>query len=37
MRMVSSFDMENTQPEWALCYRFNIVLRGSGVTPMESK
>jgi protocatechuate 3,4-dioxygenase beta subunit len=29
--------MENTQPEWALCYRFNIVLRGSGATPMESK
>jgi len=28
MRMVSSFDMDNTQPDWALCYRFNIVLRG---------
>jgi protocatechuate 3,4-dioxygenase beta subunit len=25
------------QPEWALCYRFNIVLRGSGATPMETK
>src|SRR6266700_4012742 len=36
-RMVSSFDLENTQPEWALCYRFNIVLRGSGATPMETK
>ncbi len=36
-RMVSSFDLENTQPEWALCYRFNIVLRGRGATPMETK
>ena len=26
--MVSAFDLENTQPEWALCYRFDIVLRG---------
>src|SRR6266513_156118 len=33
LRMVSAFDLENTQPEWALCYRFNIVLRGSGATP----
>lgn len=37
MRMVSSFDLENTQPEWALCYRFNIVLRGRNATPMENK
>ena len=37
LRMVSSFDMENTQPEWALCYRFNIVLRGRNATPMETK
>ena len=36
-RMVSSFDLENTQPEWALCYRFNIVLRGQNATPMETK
>jgi len=35
-RMVSSFDLENTQPEWALCYRFNIVLRGKNATPMEN-
>ena len=27
-RMISSFDLENTQPEWALCYRFDIILRG---------
>ena len=36
MRMVSSFDLENTQPEWALCYRFDIVLRGRNATPMET-
>jgi len=35
--MVSSFDLENTQPEWALCYRFNIVLRGRNATPMETR
>ncbi|MCA1472666.1 protocatechuate 3,4-dioxygenase subunit beta [Bradyrhizobium sp. IC3195] len=35
-RMVSSFDLENTQPEWALCYRFDIVLRGKDATPMEN-
>jgi len=37
MRMVSAFDLESTQPEWALCYRFNIVLRGRRATPMETK
>src|ERR1700704_1642889 len=36
-RMISSFDLENTRPEWALCYRFNIVLRGRNATPMETK
>jgi protocatechuate 3,4-dioxygenase beta subunit len=35
LRMVSSFDLDNTVPNWALCYRFNIVLRGSNQTPME--
>ena len=35
-RMISSFDLENTQPDWALCYRFNIVLRGRDATPMEN-
>ena len=35
MRMVSSFDLENTVPNWALCYRFDIVLRGREQTPME--
>ncbi len=35
-RMVSAFDLENTKPDWALCYRFNIVLRGRNATPMEN-
>jgi protocatechuate 3,4-dioxygenase, beta subunit len=34
-RMVSSFDLENTIPEWALCFRFDMVLRGRNQTPME--
>jgi protocatechuate 3,4-dioxygenase beta subunit len=34
-RMISSFDLDNTEPEWALCYRFDIVLRGREQTPME--
>jgi protocatechuate 3,4-dioxygenase beta subunit len=35
MRMVSSFDLENTKPNWALCYRFDIVLRGRCATPLD--
>ena len=27
-RMVAEFSMDDTQPEWALGYRFDIVLRG---------
>jgi protocatechuate 3,4-dioxygenase beta subunit len=34
-RMVSSFDLDNTVPEWALCYRFDFVLRGRNQTPTE--
>jgi protocatechuate 3,4-dioxygenase, beta subunit len=34
-RLVSRFDMEATQPEWALAYAFDIVLRGPAGTPME--
>jgi len=33
--MVSSFDLETTEPEWALGYRFDIVLRGRHATPFE--
>jgi protocatechuate 3,4-dioxygenase beta subunit len=34
-RMMSTFDIETTEPEWALGYRFDIVLRGRDATPME--
>lgn len=35
-RMISSFDLDNTIPDWALCFRFDIVLRGREQTPMET-
>ena len=34
-RMISTFDLETTEPEWALAYHFDIVLRGRDATPME--
>lgn len=34
-RLISDFDLRTTQPEWALGYRFNIVLRGRDATPFE--
>jgi protocatechuate 3,4-dioxygenase beta subunit len=34
-RLVSRFDLETTKPEWALGYRFDIVLRGRESTPFE--
>ena len=34
-RMVSQFDLENTIPDWALCFRFDIVLRGREATPQD--
>ena len=34
-RMVSSLDQDNAVPNWALCYRFDIVLRGRNQTPTE--
>jgi protocatechuate 3,4-dioxygenase beta subunit len=34
-RMIARFDIESTQPEWALGYQFNIVLRGREATPFE--
>ena len=36
-RLISSFDLENTRPEWALAYRWDIVLRGREATPFENK
>ena len=35
-RMISSFDLALTEPEWALGYRFDIVLRGRQATPFEA-
>ena len=34
-RLISIFDWENTAPEFALGFRFDIVLRGREATPME--
>jgi protocatechuate 3,4-dioxygenase beta subunit len=34
-RMISRFDLDNTVPEWALAYDFDIVLRGREATPTE--
>ncbi|HXV92507.1 MAG TPA: protocatechuate 3,4-dioxygenase subunit beta [Pseudonocardia sp.] len=34
-RMVSTLDLDATRPEWALAYRFDIVLRGREQTPFE--
>lgn len=36
-RLISRFDLSLTQPEYALGYRFDIVLRGRTATPMESR
>lgn len=35
VRLISQFDLENTVPEQALAYHFDIVLRGRSGTPME--
>ena len=34
-RLISRFDLDTSQPEWALGYRWDIVLRGHAATPME--
>jgi protocatechuate 3,4-dioxygenase beta subunit len=36
-RLVSQFDLGLTVPEWALGYRFDIVLRGREATPFEEQ
>lgn len=35
-RLVARLDLDATEPEWALAYEFDIVLRGRDATPMES-
>jgi protocatechuate 3,4-dioxygenase beta subunit len=34
-RMICKFDLNLTQPEWALGYQFDIVLRGRNATPLD--
>ncbi len=34
-RLIAAFDWESTIPEYALGYRWDIVLRGREETPME--
>ncbi|KFC70922.1 Protocatechuate 3,4-dioxygenase beta chain [Bosea sp. LC85] len=34
-RLISRFDIDTTEPEWALGYQFDIVLRGRNATPLE--
>ncbi len=34
-RLVCAFDIDLTQPDWALGFRWDIVLRGREATPME--
>ena len=36
-RLISRFDLDLTQPEWALGYCFDIVLRGRNSTPFEGR
>jgi protocatechuate 3,4-dioxygenase beta subunit len=33
-RLVANFDLDITEPDWALGFRFDVVLRGRGATPM---
>jgi protocatechuate 3,4-dioxygenase beta subunit len=33
--LIARFDLEQTVPEWALAFRFDIVLRGRNATPFE--
>lgn len=36
-RLVSAFDLERTVPDYAMAYRFDIVLRGPAETPREDE
>ena len=35
-RLVARFDLALTEPEWALGYSWDIVLRGRDATPFEA-
>jgi protocatechuate 3,4-dioxygenase beta subunit len=34
-RLIAQFDLDATEPGWALAYQFDIVLRGPSSTPLE--
>ena len=34
-RLIARFDLATTEPEWALGYQFDFVLRGRNATPLE--
>ena len=34
-RLIAGFSLDATQPEWALGFNFDIVVRGTNATPME--
>jgi len=36
-RLISRFDYEATSPDWALAFRFDLVLRGRGATSFETE
>jgi protocatechuate 3,4-dioxygenase beta subunit len=36
-RMIARFDPDTTVPEWALGYRFDVVLRGRAATPLDEE
>jgi protocatechuate 3,4-dioxygenase beta subunit len=36
-RLISVFDWENTIPDYALAYRFDVIVRGRDATPMEDR
>lgn len=35
-RLIARFDLDLTEPSWALGYRFDVVLRGRDATPVEA-
>jgi protocatechuate 3,4-dioxygenase beta subunit len=34
-RLICELDLDVTEPEWALGYRFDVVLGGPAATPLE--
>jgi protocatechuate 3,4-dioxygenase beta subunit len=36
-RLISRYDHDHTEPEWALAFAFDIVLRGRAATPFEQE